>query len=151
MADSSSNCIDRFIHEAQKVFADHKDPRAQAGAIARHMEVLLADPDLGDEIKKRADGRTGRIDLHVDKEYGHPDSGFCLMTSIPDPIAAGGSRERYPHDHGASWVVYGVYRRHPAAEISLGLSGERGPDEAEVGNLRSLYSDGRAGRVLSAR
>ncbi len=110
MADSNDNCIDRFIHEAQQVFAENTDPRAQAGAIAKHMETLLVVPDLEDEIKRRADGRTGRIDLHVDGERGHPDPGFCLMTTIADPTGGGGSRERYPHDHGASWVVYGVYK-----------------------------------------
>ena len=109
MADTNSNCIDRFIDEARQIFEGSQDPRAQAGAIAERMETLLAAPDLEDEIRRRANGRTGRIDLHVDKEHGHPGPGFCLMTSLPDP-KGGGSRERYPHDHGASWVVYGVYK-----------------------------------------
>jgi len=109
MAGSNTDCIDRFIEEARQVFARSSDPREQAGAIAKHMEALLVAPDLEDGIRRRANGRTGRIDLHVDGEQGHPGPGFCLMTSIPDP-RGGGSRERYPHDHGASWVVYGVYK-----------------------------------------
>ncbi len=32
------------------------------------------------------------------------------MTAISDPNAQGGSRERYPHDHGTSFVVYGVFK-----------------------------------------
>ncbi len=110
MSESATYTIDRFIEDVKKVFAGTEDPRAQAGAISKHMENLLVSPGLPDEIQKRAAGRTGRIDLHVDPEHGHPGPGFCLMTSIPDPNAQGGSRERYPHDHGASFVVYGVYK-----------------------------------------
>ncbi|NIO06993.1 MAG: hypothetical protein GTO40_02980 [Deltaproteobacteria bacterium] len=110
MSDSANYTMEQFIEDAKKVFASTEDPRAQAGGIAKHMEKLLASPTLPDEIKKRAAGRTGRIDLHVDPQYGHPGPGFCLMTSLPDPKGEGGSRERYPHDHGASFVVYGVYK-----------------------------------------
>ncbi len=110
MSESGTYTIERFIEDVKKVFAGTEDPRAQAGAISKHMESLLVSPSLPDEIQKRAAGRTGRIDLHVDPEHGHPGPGFCLMTSIPDPNAQSGSRERYPHDHGASFVVYGVFK-----------------------------------------
>ncbi len=110
MSESKTYTIEQFVGDMKKVFASTKDPRAQAGTIAKHMEALLVSPGLPDEIQQRAAGRTGRIDLYVDQEHGHPGPGFCLMTSIPDPNAQGGSRERYPHDHGASFVVYGVFK-----------------------------------------
>jgi hypothetical protein len=74
------------------------------------MKDLLATPGLMEEINRRAGGHAGRIDLHVDEEYGHPGPGFCLMTSIPGPGPDEGPGGRLPHDHGASYVVYGVYK-----------------------------------------
>jgi len=110
MSESANYTIEKFIGDVKKVFASTNDPRAQGGAIAKHMEALLASPSLPDDIEQRAAGRTGRIDLYVDQEHGHPGPGFCLMTTITDPNAQGGSRERFPHDHGASFVVYGVFK-----------------------------------------
>jgi hypothetical protein len=110
MSESGNYTIEKFIGDVKKVFVSTRDPRAQGSAIAKHMEALLASPNLPDEIEQRAAGRTGRIDLYVDQEHGHPGPGFCLMTTIADPNAQGGSRERYPHDHGASFVVYGVFK-----------------------------------------
>lgn len=73
------------------------------------MKESSSGPDLVEEITRRSGGKPGRVDLHIDEEYGHPAPGFCLMTSLPSPRSesAGG---RLPHDHGASFVVYGVYK-----------------------------------------
>lgn len=101
--------IDQFIEGVREVFANSQDARTQAQGIARHMKVLLADPGLMDEIKQRAGGKTGRIDLHIDDKYGHPGPGFCLMTSLAGS-GGGGPGGFRPHDHGASFVVYGVYK-----------------------------------------
>ncbi len=100
--------IDRFVGAARDVFANTRDARAQAREIAGHMKTLLSEPNLLEEIKERGGGKPGRIDLHVDDTYGHPGPGFCLMTSLtPKGKATGGARA---HDHGASFVVYGVYK-----------------------------------------
>jgi hypothetical protein len=108
MADSTYT-IDRFVTDVRQVFANERDAKAQAQAVAKHMRDLLAEPDLMEEIKRRSGGKPGRVDLHIDENYGHPAPGFCLMTSLPGPQGerAGG---RLPHDHGASFVVYGVYK-----------------------------------------
>jgi hypothetical protein len=71
------------------------------------MKDLLARPDLLEEINRRSGGKPGRVDLHIDDKYGHPGPGFCLMTSLPGP-GSEGAGGRLPHDHGASFVVYGV-------------------------------------------
>lgn len=98
--------IDRFIEGARQVYAGSDDARAQAQGLAAEMRTLLAQPDLLGEIETIADGRTGRIDLHIDERFGHPGPGFCLMTSINRAgKRTGGARA---HDHGASYVVYGV-------------------------------------------
>lgn len=100
--------IERFVAEVRQVFATVKDARTQAQAVAQHMKEMLAAPGLMEEINQRSGGRPGRVDLHVDEEYGHPGPGFCLMTSLPGPEEE--SAGRWPHDHGASYVVYGVYK-----------------------------------------
>ncbi|MEK9647103.1 MAG: hypothetical protein VW547_16310 [Alphaproteobacteria bacterium] len=100
--------IDQFVDAVRDVFANTPDARSQARGIATEMKTLLASPGLLDEIKKKGGGKPGRIDLHIDDEYGHPGPGFCLMTSLtPRGKATGGARA---HDHGASFVVYGVYK-----------------------------------------
>jgi hypothetical protein len=100
--------IDHFVGAVRDVFASTRDARAQAQGISRHMKVLLADPNLMQEIEKKGGGKPGRIDLHIDDKYGHPGPGFCLMTSLtPQGTATGGARA---HDHGASFVVYGVFK-----------------------------------------
>jgi predicted metal-dependent enzyme (double-stranded beta helix superfamily) len=40
----------------------------------------------------------------LDEEFGHPGNGFYLMCSVQTP-----GQDNLPHDHGAAWVVYGVY------------------------------------------
>jgi hypothetical protein len=100
--------IDRFVGAVRDIFASTPDARSQARGIADRMKDLLADPNLLEEIERKGGGKPGRIDLHIDDEYGHPGPGFCLMTSLtPRGQATGGARA---HDHGASFVVYGVYR-----------------------------------------
>jgi hypothetical protein len=100
--------IDQFVGAVRDVFASTKDARSQANQIARHMKMLLSAPNLMEEIRERGGGKPGRIDLHIDKDYGHPAPGFCLMTSLtPKGKATGGARA---HDHGASYVVYGVFK-----------------------------------------
>lgn len=100
--------IDSFVDAVRNVFAHSEDARAQARGIAGELKVLLARPDLMQEIAAKADGRPGRIDLHIDDEFGHPGPGFCLMTSISRP--GGRTVGVRAHDHGASYVVYGVHK-----------------------------------------
>jgi hypothetical protein len=100
--------IDHFVGAVRDVFANTPDARAQAQKISGHMKVLLSSPNLMEEIELKGGGKPGRIDLHIDDKYGHPGPGFCLMTSLtPRGKATGGARA---HDHGASFVVYGVYK-----------------------------------------
>lgn len=98
--------IDSFVKAVRQVYAGSDDARAQAQGIAAELQTLLQQPGLMQEIEDIAAGRTGRIDLHIDDRFGHPGPGFCLMTSINRAgKRTGGARA---HDHGASYVVYGV-------------------------------------------
>jgi len=100
--------IEQFVGAVRDVFANTPDARSQAQGISNQMKTLLAAPNLLEEIKQKGGGKPGRINLHIDDEYGHPGPGFCLMTSLtPRGQATGGARA---HDHGASFVVYGVFK-----------------------------------------
>jgi hypothetical protein len=105
----STYTIDQFVTDVRQVFANMQDARAKAQAVAKHMKDLLRVPDLMEEVNRRSGGKAGRVDLHIDDKYGHPAAGFCLMTSLPGPRGEGAGG-RLPHDHGASFVVYGVYK-----------------------------------------
>ena len=70
------------------------------------MQRLLSVPGwLEEKINLPDEGGFGRSNLYVDEEYGHPDPGFLVMCSVQRP-----GQSNKPHDHGASWVVYGVYK-----------------------------------------
>ncbi len=99
--------VEAFIEEVRQMFSTTKDPKAQAQFVARKMQVLLNTPDwLEEKIDLPAEGGYGRYDLHQDEEYGHPQGGFLLMCGVSEPGKPGGM----PHDHGPTWVVYGVYK-----------------------------------------
>ena len=106
MTQTSVYTMETFVADVQQVFAGSKDPRAQAHAVAGHMKELLAVPGwLEEKLTLPAGEEYGRIDLHLDEVHGHPGPGFLLMCSVQRP-----GQDNLPHDHGASWVVYGVYQ-----------------------------------------
>lgn len=111
MAQIATYTLEQFIADIREVFATIKDPRAQAQAVAEHTKKILAVPGwLEEKIDLPAEGGYGRADLYVDDERGHPGTGFLLMCSIQAPGVKPGEAGTVPHDHGASWVVYGVYK-----------------------------------------
>ena len=106
MTQTATYTRERFIADVRQVFASTQDPRAQAQAVAKHMRALLAVPGwLDEKLQSLPQGGYGRVDLHMDDAYGHPEPGFLAMCSAQRP-----GQDNSPHDHGASWVVYGVYQ-----------------------------------------
>jgi hypothetical protein len=113
MAQTARDTIERFTADLRQVFAATKDPVAQAQGVARHVRELLAKPGcLDDAVTPEAGARFGRVDLYRDADHGHPAPGFLVMCAVlpPSRQAGRGLTRGTPHDHGASWVVYGVYR-----------------------------------------
>ena len=112
MAQTSVYTMEGFIADVRQVFASTDDPRAQAQGAAGHMKKLLAVPGwLEEKVNLPSEGGNSSGGLHLDEEYGHPGPGFWLMYSIQSPgDAARQVAGVAPHDHGASWVVYGVYK-----------------------------------------
>ena len=107
MARTATYTLDQFMANIRDAF-DSGDPRAQAQAVAAHMRKILREPGWLDDKIEGAE--PGRVDLYLDPERGHPGPGFFLMCSIQDPGRDSNQGGGRPHDHGASWVVYGVYR-----------------------------------------
>ena len=86
MTQTKAYTMEAFVEDARGVFASTKDPRTQAQQISRHMTTLLAEPGWLDErLNLPEEGGFGRVDLHQDEEYGHPDGGFLLMCGIQRP------------------------------------------------------------------
>ena len=99
--------LEAFIGNARRVFADSDDAKVQAQAIAGYMGKLLQVPNLLDGILEVPESGTAVASLHHDDDYGHPAPGFWLMCNAQ--TQTGATVGVHPHDHGAAWVVYGVY------------------------------------------
>ena len=107
MARSQHEALDTFVEATREAFRSHTDPRAQAELVTDAAEDLVAADGWMEDLID-FDGRRARAELHLDEEYGHPDPGFVVKGSVTHPDEpTGGST---PHDHGATWVVYAVYR-----------------------------------------
>ena len=111
MAQAPVYTLEAFIEDLRKAFASTTDPRAQAQAVGKHLKELLSGPGwIGEKLHQHIEKGEGPLDLYVDDNHGHPgpDStpGFKIMSSISQgtvPIM------NTPHDHGAGFVVYGMY------------------------------------------
>ncbi len=106
MTQTAIYTMEAFVADVKDIFASSKDPLVQAQKVADHLKDLLAVPGwLEEKLELPEEGGFGRVDLHLDEETGHPGSGFLLMCSVQKP-----GQDNLPHDHGAAWVVYGVYQ-----------------------------------------
>jgi predicted metal-dependent enzyme (double-stranded beta helix superfamily) len=113
MTQTTRYTLERFISDVRNVFAQTRDPRVQAQEVAAHMRQLLAVPGCLDErLQGSPEGGFGRVNLHLDDTYGHPGPGFLVMCAFlpPSRQATQSLTRGTPHDHGASWVAYGIYQ-----------------------------------------
>jgi predicted metal-dependent enzyme (double-stranded beta helix superfamily) len=98
--------MEAFINDVREVFKSERDPHAQAKAVSGYMKELLTVPGwLEEKLQLAEEGGYGRFDLHLDEDSGHPGNGWYLMASVQKP-----GQDNLPHDHGVTWVVYGVYK-----------------------------------------
>ena len=106
MTQIATYTMEAFLADVREIFASTKDALVQAQAVAGHLQELLEVPGwLEEKLNLPEEGGYGRYDLHLDEELGHPNPGFYLMASVQKP-----DQDNLPHDHGAAWVVYGVYQ-----------------------------------------
>ena len=114
MTQITTYSMETFIANVREVFATQDTSLARAQGIAEEMKRLLKEPHwLDDKVGQQR----GRVDLYVDDQYGHPGPGFLLMCSrsertatLAAPQPAPTESGAVPHDHGASFVVYGIYK-----------------------------------------
>jgi predicted metal-dependent enzyme (double-stranded beta helix superfamily) len=113
MTQTTRYTLERFIRDVRNVFARTRDPRVQAQEVAAHMRQLLAVPGcLDEQLQGSPEGGFWRVNLHLDDTYGHPGPGFLVMCAFlpPSRQATKSLTRGTPHDHGASWVAYGIYQ-----------------------------------------
>lgn len=107
MARARHEALDTFVEATRSAFESYTDPKRQAEVVTDATSDLVSADGWMEELMD-FDGRRARAELHLDEEYGHPDPGFVVKGSVTHPDEpTGGST---PHDHGAAWVVYGVYK-----------------------------------------
>ena len=94
---------EQFIEDVRGAFAATDDSRGQAQAIADHLRRMFAN-GWPQNSPKMGHGN-GTFLIHRDAEYGHPNPGFMIMAYRQGPQP---ESPPAPHDHGASFVVYGV-------------------------------------------
>ena len=98
--------MEAFVEDVRNVFRNETDPHVQAKTVSAFLEDLLAVPGwLEEKIDIPEEGGYGRFSLHLDEETGHPGNGWWLMVSVQKP-----GQDNLPHDHGVTWVVYGIYK-----------------------------------------
>jgi len=86
--------LDQFISDCRSILARDPGPAGRE-KVRTQLEKLLQNPDF---VKKHCeDAAQG---LHV--LYEDPELGFQILAHINDKARAG-----QPHDHGASWAIYG--------------------------------------------
>ena len=147
MTTTTAYTVDEFIDDVRGIFDATQDPLAQAKGVAEKMEVLLTTPGwLEERLELPDEGGYGRYDLHLDEDYGHPGGGFWLMASVQKP-----DQDNLPHDHGAAWVVYGVYQGAIKQTKFRWFYPGEGVDSVQIGETGRLCAEGREGGVLSAR
>ncbi|HCP22936.1 MAG: hypothetical protein FI717_10525 [SAR202 cluster bacterium] len=98
--------LEAFVEDVKAVFRNETDPHVQAKTVSAHLKDLMAVPDwLEEKLELGEEGGFGRFSLHLDEDSGHPGNGWWLMASVQKP-----GQDNLPHDHGVTWVVYGVYK-----------------------------------------
>jgi predicted metal-dependent enzyme (double-stranded beta helix superfamily) len=95
-----SDSLAKFCADARQILADDQGDSGRR-RIAERLRALLAD---GAFVAGEFDARveSGEKTIHRDAE-----AGFHLMIHHQRP-----GRQGAPHDHGASWAIYGVARGH---------------------------------------
>ena len=98
--------MEAFVEDVKEIFRNETDPHVQAKTVTAHLKELLKVPGwLEEKLELEEEGGFGRFSLYLDEDSGHPGNGWWLMASVQKP-----GQDNLPHDHGVTWVVYGVYK-----------------------------------------
>ena len=98
--------MEAFVEDVKEIFRNEQDVHVQAKTVSERLKDLLEVPGwLEEKIELGEEGGYGRFSLYLDEDSGHPGNGWWLMASVQKP-----GQDNLPHDHGITWVVYGVYK-----------------------------------------
>ncbi len=132
--------LDRFIADCRRILADDPGPGGRE-KVRSSLERLLGEQDF---LRKYCgdDAPQGLTVLYEDK-----DLGFQILAHINDK-----ARVSPPHDHGASWAIYGQATKHTDMTEWERLDNGADPSHAELKPVKKyrlmpgqagIYQDGR--------
>jgi predicted metal-dependent enzyme (double-stranded beta helix superfamily) len=96
--------LDAFVKDLQQAFASHEDLVGRANAVSEVLQHLLQVGGWVQELLDKGGYDALPGSTYTDSTHGHPAAGFHITCGAQKPGQANS-----PHDHGASWVVYGTY------------------------------------------
>lgn len=96
--------LDAFVKDLQEAFGSHPDLVGRANAVAEVVQHLLKVGGWVQELLDKGGYDALPGSTYTDSTFGHPSAGFHITCGAQKP-----GQENSPHDHGASWVVYGTY------------------------------------------
>lgn len=97
--------IEEFVRDLQQAFASHDDLVGRVNAVAQTLQHLLQVGGWVQELLDKGGYDALPGSTYLDSTYGHPAAGFHITCGAQKP-----GQTNTPHDHGASWVVYGAYQ-----------------------------------------
>lgn len=122
-----SYSFDEFCADCRDALAADAGPAGREKVVGL-LETLLADEDF---VRERLGGEqaSGRQTAYED-----PETGLCVLLHRYDRDGGG-----TPHDHGASWAVYGQARECTAIKVFERLDGGTGEGDADL-EVRQEFS-----------
>ncbi len=120
MGTNMSYSLEQFCRDSREALRNN--PGHEGRDITRgNLEKLLLDPDfLASTLG--ADQAKGVRTLYED-----PELKFCVLA-----YRAGAGHKSPPHDHGASWAIYGQAEKHTDMKVYNRTGGGEGAGEAEL-------------------
>ncbi|NQV59717.1 MAG: hypothetical protein HQ502_08615 [Alphaproteobacteria bacterium] len=115
-----SYSLEQFCQDCREALTSH--PGHEGRDLARgKLEKLLLDPEftaseLGEDQAKG-----------VRTLYEDPDLEFCVLA-----YRAGAEHKSPPHDHGASWAIYGQAKHHTDMKVYDRIEGGEGAGKAKL-------------------
>jgi hypothetical protein len=130
--------IDRFIADCRTILTGDPGP-AGRDEVRRRLEKLLSEPEF--LTRHCEDAKPGRAVLYEDRELG-----FQILVHVGEK-----AHMSPPHDHGASWAIYGQATEYTDMTEWARVDDERDPARSRLEPMRKyrltpghagIYEDG---------
>lgn len=126
--------FEAFCADCKRILKDDPGPAGQE-QVRVHLEKLLQDPEF-EASHWAPDAETGRETTYEDPELGFHILSYNMGQTYKSP----------PHDHGASWAVYGQAREYTIMEEYRRVDDGSSDDHAELEKTKEYRLDpGHAG------